>query len=156
MAKGDLRGHRRSLVAGRAAARRHVPDHGLGYCGHAATHGYFFPDPQDTPAEQQRQRDAWITVQRGHAVANGLPVVAVNRVGTESAPVGTGAQRFWGSSFVAGPQGELLAQADSDKEETLVAAIDCARSERVRRIWRFLRDRRIDAYGDLTQRYLDG
>lgn len=112
-------------------------------------------DPQDTPAEQQRQRDAWITVQRGHAVANGLPVVAVNRVGTESAPVGTGAQRFWGSSFVAGPQGELLAQADSDKEETLVVAIDCARSERVRRIWPFLRDRRIDAYGDLLKRYRD-
>lgn len=112
-------------------------------------------DPQDLPEEQQRQRDAWITVQRGHAVANGLPLVAVNRVGLESAPDGAGKQHFWGSSFVAGPQGELLAQASTDQEEMLVVAIDCARSEQVRRIWPFLRDRRIDAYPDLMKRYRD-
>jgi N-carbamoylputrescine amidase len=112
-------------------------------------------DPQDSVEEQQRQRDAWTTVQRGHAVANGLPLVAVNRVGVESAPDGTCRQHFWGSSFVAGPQGELLALAETDREQTLVVTIDCARSEKVRRIWPFLRDRRIDAYGDLTKRYRD-
>jgi N-carbamoylputrescine amidase len=112
-------------------------------------------DPQDTPEEQQRQRDAWITVQRGHAVANGLPLVAVNRVGVESAPGGTDEQHFWGSSFAAGPQGEILAQAGTDRAQTLVVTIDGARSEQVRRIWPFLRDRRIDAYGDLMKRYRD-
>jgi len=112
-------------------------------------------DPQDTLEEQQRQRDAWITVQRGHAVANGLPVVAVNRVGSESVPGTTDKQQFWGSSFVAGPQGEILAQAPTDQEQTLVVSIDCGRSEQVRRIWPFLRDRRIDAYADLTKRYRD-
>jgi N-carbamoylputrescine amidase len=112
-------------------------------------------DLQDSSDEQQRQRDAWITVQRGHAVANGLPVVAVNRVGVESAPDGSGKQHFWGSSFVAGPQGEILAQAATDQEQTLVVNIDCTRSEQVRRIWPFLRDRRIDAYGDLVKRYRD-
>ncbi|MGW8193318.1 MAG: carbon-nitrogen hydrolase [Desulforhopalus sp.] len=112
-------------------------------------------DPQDSPEEQQRQRDAWITVQRGHAVANGLPLVAVNRVGVESSPGGAGRQRFWGSSFVAGPQGEILAQAATDREQTLAVSIDCARSEQVRRIWPFLRDRRIDAYADLLKRYRD-
>lgn len=112
-------------------------------------------DPKDSPEEQQRQRDAWITVQRGHAVANGLPLVAVNRVGNEAAPGGTGEQRFWGSSFVAGPQGELLAQAGTDREQTLVVTIDRNRSEQVRRIWPFLRDRRIDAYADLMKRYRD-
>ena len=112
-------------------------------------------DPLDSQEEQQRQREAWITVQRGHAVANGLPVVAVNRVGLESAPGGTGKQHFWGSSFVAGPQGEILAKAEIDREQTLVVSIDCARSEQVRRIWPFLRDRRIDAYGDLIKRYRD-
>lgn len=112
-------------------------------------------DPQDASEEQERQRDAWITVQRGHAVANGLPLVAVNRVGSEAAPGGVGEQRFWGSSFVAGPQGEILAQADTDKEQTLVVTIDCNRSEMVRRIWPFLRDRRIDAYADLMKRYRD-
>jgi len=112
-------------------------------------------DSQDTSDEQQRQRDAWITVQRGHAVANGLPVIAVNRVGVESAPDGAGRQHFWGSSFVAGPQGEMLAQAGSDQDQTLVVTIDGARSEQVRRIWPFLRDRRIDAYADLTKRYRD-
>lgn len=112
-------------------------------------------DPQDALAEQQRQRDAWITVQRGHAVANGLPVVAVNRVGVELSPDGVGKQLFWGSSFVAGPQGELLAQAGTDQEQTLVVTIDRARSEQVRRVWPFLRDRRIDAYADLLKRYRD-
>ena len=112
-------------------------------------------DPQDSPKEQQRQRDAWITIQRGHAVANGLPLVAVNRVGNEVTPGGTGEQRFWGSSFVAGPQGEILAQADTDREQTLVVTIDRNRSEQVRRIWPFLRDRRIDAYADLMKRYRD-
>jgi len=112
-------------------------------------------DPQDPSAEQHRQRDAWITVQRGHAVANGLPLVAVNRVGVEPSPDGVGRQQFWGSSFVAGPQGEILAQAETDQEQTLVVTIDRARSEQVRRVWPFLRDRRIDAYADLLKRYRD-
>jgi N-carbamoylputrescine amidase len=112
-------------------------------------------DPQDSPEEQRRQRDAWVTVQRGHAIANGLPLVAVNRVGSEVAADGTGEQRFWGSSFVAGPQGELLAQAECEQEQTLVVTVDYSRSEQVRRIWPFLRDRRIDAYQDLMKRYRD-
>ncbi len=112
-------------------------------------------DPHDRPDEQQRQRDAWVTVQRGHAIANGLPLIAVNRVGIESSPDGVSKQQFWGSSFVAGPQGEMLAQAGTDQEQTLVVTIDRDRSERVRRIWPFLRDRRIDAYADLTKRYRD-
>lgn len=112
-------------------------------------------NPQDPPEEQARQREAWITIQRAHAIANGLPVVVVNRVGFEPDPTGQwpGSQ-FWGSSFVAGPQGELLAQA-GDQPDVLVTAIDLARSENVRRWWPFLRDRRIDAYGDLTRRYID-
>jgi len=105
-------------------------------------------DPNDTPDEQQRQRMAWQTVQRGHAVANGLPVVTVNRVGEES-------QLFWGTSFVAGPQGELLYEAPADKEEQAVVEVDLGRSEQVRRWWPFLRDRRIDEYGDLIKRYVD-
>lgn len=110
----------------------------------------------DTPDEQERQRQAWITVQRGHAVANGLPVVAVNRVGFETDPSGaTPGIDFWGSSFVAGPQGEFLYQAPRDAESEAVIDIDLKRSEQVRRWWPFLRDRRIDAYGDLTKRYRD-
>ena len=113
-------------------------------------------DPADTSDEQERQRDAWITVQRGHAVANGLPVLAVNRVGFEvSAESPENGIRFWGSSFVAGPQGEILAEASREEEEILLVEIDLARSETVRRIWPFLRDRRIDAYGDLLKRYRD-
>ncbi len=112
-------------------------------------------DPQEEPEERQRQRDAWITVQRGHAIANGLPLIAVNRVGVESAPGGGGQQHFWGSSFAAGPQGEILAQAATDQEQTLLVRIDRDRCERVRRIWPFLRDRRIDAYADLTKRFRD-
>ena len=112
-------------------------------------------DPADDVAEKSRQRDAWITVQRGHAVANGLPLLACNRTGHEpSADAGCGID-FWGSSFVAGPQGEMLAQASTDMPELLVADIDMTRSEAVRRIWPFLRDRRIDAYGDLLKRFRD-
>ncbi|GAB4300815.1 MAG: carbon-nitrogen hydrolase [Desulfuromonadia bacterium] len=111
-------------------------------------------DPLDTMDEQSRQHDAWMTVQRGHAVANGLPVVAVNRIGFEPSPHDPEqGQRFWGSSFVAGPQGEILCRLPTDREETGVTDIDTARSETVRRIWPFLRDRRIDAYHDLLCRY---
>ena len=110
----------------------------------------------DTPEEQQRQRVAWTTVQRGHAVANGLPVVAVNRVGYEPDPSGqTNGIQFWGSSFVAGPQGELFYQAASDQEESVIVNIDMERSENVRRWWPFLRDRRIDEFGELTKRFRD-
>jgi N-carbamoylputrescine amidase len=112
-------------------------------------------DPGDDAAEKSRQLDAWITVQRGHAIANGLPLLACNRTGIEPAPDGSRGLQFWGSSFVAGPQGEMLAQASSDRRELLIADVDLARSESVRRIWPFLRDRRIDAYGDLLKRYRD-
>jgi N-carbamoylputrescine amidase len=112
-------------------------------------------DPHDDAAEKQRQRDAWITVQRGHAVANGLPLLACNRFGFEAAPDGGRGIQFWGSSFAAGPQGELLAQAGSDGRELLVVDVDLQRSESVRRIWPFLRDRRIDAYDDLLRRFRD-
>jgi N-carbamoylputrescine amidase len=110
----------------------------------------------DTPEEQQRQRMAWQTVMRGHAVANGLPVIAVNRVGFESDPSGqTPGIQFWGTSFVAGPQGEIVYEASTDDEESIVVEIDMDRSEQVRRWWPFLRDRRIDAYGDITKRFID-
>lgn len=113
-------------------------------------------DPNDTPEEQERQRDAWITIQRSHAVANGIPVLSVNRVGFEPCPDRHGSGiRFWGSSFVAGCQGEFLARASEDNEEILTADLDLAHSDRVRRIWPFLRDRRIDAYQDLLKRYRD-
>lgn len=112
-------------------------------------------DPGDPQDEKNRQRDAWITVQRGHAIANGLPLLACNRVGFEAAPDGGRGIQFWGSSFVVGAQGEFLAQASPDRPELLVAEIDLARSESVRRIWPFLRDRRIDAYADLTKRFRD-
>lgn len=110
----------------------------------------------DTEDEKARQREAWTTVQRGHAVANGLPVVAVNRVGYEADPSGaTGGITFWGSSFVAGPQGEILYRASDSEEEETVVDIDMSRSESVRRWWPFLRDRRIDAYSGLTRRFID-
>ena len=110
----------------------------------------------DTPDEQARQREAWITVQRGHAVANGLPVVSVNRVGYEPDPSQqTNGIQFWGSSFVAGPQGEILHQASQTEEEVTVVDIDMKRSENVRRWWPFLRDRRIDMYGEITKRFID-
>ncbi|MBK5937995.1 carbon-nitrogen hydrolase [Halochromatium roseum] len=147
-------------------------------------------DPQDDAAEQARQLDAWMTVQRGHAIANGLPLLACNRVGFEPSPAaeresesepepepeprpkttatgtstetgtGTGTRtstgiQFWGNSFICGPQGEILAQAPTDDEQLLIAEIDLARTEQVRRIWPFLRDRRIDAYADLLKRWRD-
>ena len=112
-------------------------------------------ESSDTEAEKQRQREAWMTVQRGHAVANGLPVITVNRVGHETDPSGqTGGIQFWGSRFVAGPQGELLTELPDDKEEVRVVKVDLQRSEQVRRWWPFFRDRRIDAFGGLTERFL--
>ena len=110
-------------------------------------------DPNDTREEQERQRMAWQTIQRGHAVANGLPVVTVNRVGSEYSE--NSEIPFWGTSFIAGPQGELLYEAPTDQEVTTVVEVDMQRSEQVRRWWPFLRDRRTDAYGDITQRYLE-
>ena len=113
-------------------------------------------ESSDTQEEQERQRNAWITVQRGHAVANGLPVVAVNRTGHETDPSGqTNGISFWGSSFAAGPQGEFLFQAPKDEETEAIVEIDMARCENVRRWWPFLRDRRIDFYGDLPRRFID-
>ena len=106
-------------------------------------------DPHDSKEEQERQRMAWQTVQRGHAVANGLPVITVNRVGEEDGVP------FWGTSFVAGPQGELLYEAPTDQEVSIVVEVDMQRSEQVRRWWPFLRDRRIDAYKDITKRFID-
>ena len=113
-------------------------------------------NPDDTPDEKERQRTAWITVQRGHAVANGLPVVAINRVGLEASPdPSSSGILFWGTSFVAGPQGELLIQASNDQEEILTLELDLSRTEEIRRIWPFLRDRRIDAYQDIVRRFRD-
>ena len=113
-------------------------------------------ESSDTPDEQARQREAWITIQRAHAVANGLPVVSVNRVGHEPDPSGnTNGIQFWGSSFVAGPQGEFLFNAPTDAEIISIIDIDMTRSENVRRWWPFLRDRRIDAYKGITSRFLD-
>ncbi|MDM8146796.1 carbon-nitrogen hydrolase [Bacteroides eggerthii] len=115
--------------------------------------GYESSDPVE---EQERQREAWTTVQRGHAVANGLPVIAVNRVGWEPDPSGqTNGITFWGSSFIAGPQGEFLYRASKDQEENVVVEVDLEKSENVRRWWPFLRDRRIDEFGDLTRRFID-
>jgi len=113
-------------------------------------------DPSDTEGERERQREAWITIQRGHAIANGIPLLSVNRIGLEvPARQPDSGILFWGSSFVAGPQGEILAQASQDNEEILRVDIDMTGSERVRRIWPFLRDRRIDGYGDLLKRFRD-
>jgi len=113
-------------------------------------------DPNDASEEQERQREAWITVQRGHAIANGLPLLAVNRVGYEaSTECNDNGIKFWGSSFAAGPQGEFLVEASRGREEIVQVELDLARSERVRRIWPFLRDRRIDEYGDLLKRFRD-
>ena len=111
-------------------------------------------DPDDAQAEKNRQRDAWVLSHRGHAVANGLPVLSCNRVGQEPSPLGASGIDFWGNSHVLGPQGEFIAEAGLDPT-ILLAEVDMARSEHVRRIWPFLRDRRIDAYGDLTKRYRD-
>ena len=113
-------------------------------------------ESSDTKEEQERQREAWTTVQRGHAVANGLPVITVNRMGFEPDPSHqTGGIQFWGSSFVAGPQGELVFRAGNDDECEQVVEIDLARSEQVRRWWPFLRDRRIDKYEDILRRFVD-
>jgi len=118
-------------------------------------------EPSDTPEEQQRQRIAWQTVQRGHAVANGLPVIAVNRVGVEECSLTshlsplTSKINFWGTSFVAGPQGELIYEASTDEEESIIVELDMDHSEQVRRWWPFLRDRRIDDYTDITRRFID-
>lgn len=113
-------------------------------------------ESSDTSDEKERQREAWTTVQRGHAVANGLPVIAVNRVGHEPDPSGaTGGIDFWGSSFVAGPQGEIIMRSPSDTEDTALVDIDLRRSEQVRRWWPFLRDRRIEAFAPLTRRFID-
>lgn len=113
-------------------------------------------ESSDAPDEKERQKNAWILSQRGHAVANGLPVVSVNRVGYEPDPSGvTGGISFWGNSFVAGPQGEMLAEAGNEGEDLLLVDIDLQRSEAVRRIWPFLRDRRIDAYGNIVRRFID-
>jgi len=113
-------------------------------------------DAADTADEKQRQREAWIIAQRAHAVSNGLPVLTANRVGYEADPSGkTGGISFWGSSFACGQQGEIIALAQNEKDENLIVEIDLARTETVRRWWPFLRDRRIDAYNDLTQRLID-
>ena len=113
-------------------------------------------ESSDTPEEQERQREAWTTVQRGHAVANGIPVIAVNRTGHEPDPSGqTNGISFWGSSFIAGPQGEMLYRAPKDEEVNIVVEVDMKRSENVRRWWPFLRDRRIEYFGELTKRFRD-
>ena len=113
-------------------------------------------ESSDTPDEQERQRMAWQTVMRGHAVANGLPVVAVNRVGHEPDPSQqTNGIQFWGTSFVCGPQGEVIYESSTDEEESIIVNIDLHHSEQVRRWWPFLRDRRIDSYGDITRRFID-
>ena len=115
--------------------------------------GWFDEDMED---EQRRQCDAWETIQRGHAIANGLPLISVNRIGKEEDTHGVlDGIRFWGNSFVAGPQGEIIARASHDQEEILIVDIDLKRGEHVRRIWPFLRDRRIETYGDLTKRFID-
>ena len=113
-------------------------------------------ESSDSEEEQQRQREAWTTVQRGHAVANGLPVISVNRVGFEPDPSKqTNGIQFWGSSMVVGPQGEFLYRAQADKEVSRIVKVDLERSEQVRRWWPFLRDRRIDQYGEITKRFID-
>ncbi|MBE0379329.1 carbon-nitrogen hydrolase [Pseudoalteromonas prydzensis] len=113
-------------------------------------------DPRDDEGEQTRQKDAWVISQRAHAVANGVPVISCNRVGHESDPSGqSDGIQFWGNSFIAGPQGELLAEANNTDEQLLLVELDQKRSENVRRIWPYLRDRRIDHYQDLTKIYRD-
>ncbi|MBD9360201.1 carbon-nitrogen hydrolase [Methylomonas fluvii] len=112
-------------------------------------------NPDDDAAEKQRQCDAWITVQRAHAVANGIPVISCNRIGFEAAPDQAPGIQFWGNSFIAGPQGEILTSAGDNQDVLLFAELDAQRSEDVRRIWPFLRDRRIDEYADLKRRFID-
>jgi N-carbamoylputrescine amidase len=113
-------------------------------------------DPEDDDAEQQRQLDSWITVQRGHAISNGIPILAANRTGNEPDPANrTPGIQFWGHSFICGPQGEILAEAEANSTGCMLAEINPGHTEDVRRIWPFFRDRRVDAYEDLTQRWND-
>ena len=112
-------------------------------------------DPQDTPEEHQRQVDAWITIQRSHAVANGIPVISCNRIGFEQAPDSSTGINFWGNSFIAGPQGEIITQANALEAKLLTGTFDSKRIEKVRQIWPYLRDRRIDAYSELSKRFID-
>ena len=113
-------------------------------------------DPDDTEAEKKRQLDAWITIQRAHAVANGIPIIACNRIGFEQSPIDTNTGiDFWGNSFITGPQGEVLVSANATEQKILTCEIDKARNEKVRQIWPYLRDRRIDEYGDITKRFID-
>jgi len=112
-------------------------------------------DPNDSDDEKQRQSDAWITIQRAHAVANGIPVIACNRIGFEKAPDSDTGIQFWGNSFIAGPQGEIITSANDTDATILTATLDKTRTERVRQIWPYLRDRRIDEYGDLVKRFID-
>ena len=112
-------------------------------------------DPEDSSEEHQRQLDAWITIQRSHAVANGVPVISCNRIGFEQASGSTLGIKFWGNSFIAGPQGEIITQANDSEIKLLSCTLDSSRNERVRQIWPFLRDRRIDAYGELSKRFID-
>ncbi|MGR8942234.1 MAG: carbon-nitrogen hydrolase [Gammaproteobacteria bacterium] len=112
-------------------------------------------DPNDVPEEHQRQLNAWVTIQRAHAVANGIPVISCNRIGFEKAPDSDAGIQFWGNSFIAGPQGEILESANDSEVKLLTATLDPARSARIRQIWPFLRDRRIDAYENLTRRFID-
>ena len=112
-------------------------------------------DPQDTPEEHRRQLEAWITIQRSHAIANGIPVISCNRIGFEQAPDPATGINFWGNSFIAGPQGEIITQADDSEIILLTCRLDRSRVERIRQIWPYLRDRRIDAYGDLSKRFID-
>lgn len=112
-------------------------------------------NPEDTAEEQARQLDAWITIQRSHAVANGIPVISCNRIGFEQSPASEEGINFWGNSFIAGPQGELVCSANATESKLLIATLDAQHNERVRQIWPYLRDRRIDAYHDLTRRFID-
>jgi N-carbamoylputrescine amidase len=112
-------------------------------------------DPQDTSEDHQRQLNAWITIQRSHAVANGIPVISCNRIGFEQAPDSATGIAFWGNSFIAGPQGEIITQANDSEINVLTCTLDSSGIERVRQIWPYLRDRRIDAYGDLSKRFID-
>jgi N-carbamoylputrescine amidase len=112
-------------------------------------------DAQDSPEEQQRQLDAWITIQRSHAIANGIPVISCNRIGFEKALGSSHGIQFWGNSFIAGPQGEIITQANNLDTKVLTCKLDNSRIERVRQIWPYLRDRRIEAYGDLSKRFID-
>lgn len=112
-------------------------------------------NPEDSSLEQERQLNAWITIQRAHAIANGIPVIACNRIGFEKAPDSDAGIDFWGNSFIAGPQGEFLNHANSTETKLLLASVDSKHNERVRQIWPYLRDRRIDEYGDLVKRFID-